>query len=323
MITQTRKRFVHRPAGSVRRVTSRTGWGYTSDKLRLHLSRHLRGDGIELGPGHHPYVTVLPGTHVKYVDRWEQDENRALFPELGEAAEFPKPDVVANLDEQLLEMFETKSQDFIITSHLFEHVGNPLALLEDCHRVLRPGAVLILLLPDMTRTSDARRTPTTLQHLVSDYDAKARGVDDEHVVDYLRVVRSFEGTGDELAERIAYERTRSFHVHCWVEETFFPVLEYAATHLDSPFEMVDLVLTPDIPGGKEFGYVLRRPLVEASAIDHHERLVATRELLLKTRFAQSDPARAAAGPQAPKPKRPFLVRAARKAQREVRARIKR
>lgn len=296
-------------------MTSRTGWGYSNDKIRLHYSRHLRGTGLELGPGHHPYVTVLPGTNVRFVDRWEPAENHELFPELGADAEFPKPDVVANLDAELLEMFEDDSQDFIITSHLFEHVGNPLALLKDCHRVLRRGGVLLLLLPDMTRTSDAKRKPTSLGHVVADYDSGARGFDDEHVIDYLRVVRSFTGEGPELAERIKYERDRSFHVHCWTEDTFFPVLEYAVRDLGCGFEMVELVRTTDIPGSKEFGYVLRRPIVDVSPAENRDRLVATRQLLLDTRFAQSDPTQA--GAASPRRKRHPLLRAGRRWQRKV------
>lgn len=296
-------------------MTSRSGWGYSTDTIRLHFSRHLRGSGIELGPGHHPYVTVLPGTDVRYVDRWEPDDNRALFPELGAEAEFPQPDVVANLDEQLLEMFPDGSQDFVITSHLFEHVGNPLALLEDCHRVLRPGGVLLLLLPDMTRTSDARRPPTTLEHLVAEYDAKLRGFDDEHVVEYLHFVGKFDGDGAELATRIQHERARSLHVHCWTEDTFFPVLYYAVGELDCGFEIVELVLSSDVPGSKEFGYILRRPTVEVPASENRARLVATRELLMETRFAQSDP-RWIPVP-APPPKRHPVLRAGRKAQRRL------
>ena len=45
-------------------MTGRTGWGYGTDRIRLLYSRHLRGAGIELGPGHHPYVLTLPLTQI-------------------------------------------------------------------------------------------------------------------------------------------------------------------------------------------------------------------------------------------------------------------
>jgi predicted SAM-dependent methyltransferase len=298
-------------------VSDRTGWGYTSDLIRLHFSRHLRGRGIELGPGHHPYVTVLPGTEVRYVDRWVPQANRALFPELGDEAVFPEPDIVANLDEQLLEMLPDRSEDFVITSHVLEHLANPMAMLADCHRVLRPGGVLVVLLPDMTMTSDSGRKPTSLDHLVHEYDTKVRAVDDAHVLEYIRVVRRFDGEGPELAERMEKERSRSFHVHCWTESTFFPVLEYAVGQLDCGLELVEFVLPQDIKGSKEFGYVLRRPVIDATAEQNRARLVAARDLMLKTRFAQSDPAVAAklaAATAPPAWRKHPAVRAARKTQ---------
>jgi SAM-dependent methyltransferase len=299
-------------------VTARNGWGYASDEIKLNFSRHLRGEGVELGPGHHPYVTVLPGTSVRYIDRWETEENRALFPELGETAEFPKPDIVANLDSERLEMLEDASQDFVVASHIFEHVANPLALLMECHRVLTPGGILLLLLPDMTRTSDGVRRPTTLDHLIAELDADIREVDDEHVIDYLRVVRKLDPEAPGFAERVENEKARSIHAHCWTEETFFPVLRHAAAWLDCPFEIVELLMTGDINGGKEFGYILRRPTVEVSAAENEARLVATRDLLVKTRFAHSDPALKRPAPGARPPRHPAL-RAARKAQRKVQA----
>ena len=63
---------------------------------RRSLARHLHGCGLELGPGHEPFP-VPAGVEVRYVDRWAPDDNRALFPELGDVA-FPVPDVVADLD---------------------------------------------------------------------------------------------------------------------------------------------------------------------------------------------------------------------------------
>ena len=270
-------------------MTGRTGWGYDTDKIRLLYSRHLRGEGIELGPGHHPYVLTLPLTTVRYVDRWEPQQNRALFPELGEQAEFPEPDVVANLDAEQLAMFGDASQDFVIASHVFEHLANPLAMLVESHRVLKPGGVLLLLLPDMRMTSDARRAPTQLQHLVTEYDGNVREVDEAHLLEYVRVVQGYDGDDpDKLAELLDTARMRSVHVHCWTEETYFPVLEHAATELGCAFDILELVVAGDIPGSKEFGYVLRRTPEPASPDAERDRLLQTRELMMRTRFAQSE-----------------------------------
>jgi SAM-dependent methyltransferase len=261
-------------------VTGRAGWGFSTDGVRLLFSRHLCGDGVELGPGHHPYAITLPGTQVRYVDRWEPDENRQLFPELGEEAEFPHPDIVCDLDEERLGALADQSQDFVIASHVLEHVANPIALLVDCHRVLRPGGTLLVLLPDRTMTSDRVRPPTTLEHLLVEYEQGVTKVADEHLEEYVRLVEGY--TGDdpqELARRFEHHRRRSVHVHCWREPEFFPVLEHLVRDLGATFELLELLRVEDVTPNKEFGYVLRRPLADLPPEVACRRLVASRQLL--------------------------------------------
>jgi SAM-dependent methyltransferase len=153
--------------------------------VRRGIARHLVGGGVELGPGHNPYPLDLPGTTVAYVDRWDPDENQALFPELGDAAPFPVPDVVCDLNTDRLEALDDTSQDFVIASHVLEHVAEPLGLLDDIHRVLRPGGTALILLPDMRRTFDRNRPPTGLDHLVREHSAGVTEVDDDHIREFL------------------------------------------------------------------------------------------------------------------------------------------
>jgi SAM-dependent methyltransferase len=238
------------------------------------LARHLAGAGLELGPGHAPFPVPYPGVTVRYVDRWQPDENRALFQELGDEAAFPKPDIVANLDTDGLKSVDDETQDFVIASHVFEHMANPLALLVDVHRVLRPGGTLLLLLPDRHRTFDRDRRSTPLAHLVEEHDRGVHDVDDDHVADFLV------GTGvpvpEDPAERAAVfdlHRRRSIHVHCWDEVEFFEVLVHAVTEMGHRWELVDAVLSDDEGvDGFEFGYVLRRSLALDDAAVLAERL---------------------------------------------------
>lgn len=241
---------------------------------RSLLARHLVGNGLELGPGHVPFPITYPGTQVRYVDRWQPDENHILFPELGDAAPFLVPDVISNFDTDGLQAVDDTSEDFVIASHVFEHVANPLALLEDVHRVLRPGGVLLLLLPDRRRTFDRYRPATTLVHLLDEYGRGADHVDDDHVLEFL--VGTDVPVPDDPLEReavFALHRRRSIHVHCWHEEEFMEVLVHSVTALGHRWELVDAVLADDEgEDGFEFGYVLRRATVPADAEILAERL---------------------------------------------------
>jgi hypothetical protein len=207
----------------------------------------------------------VAGTSVRYVDRWSPDENRALFPDLDDGAVFQSPDVVCNFDEDLLHVFGDETQDFVVCSHVLEHLANPLGFLADIYRVLRPGGVVLILLPDRHRTFDQSRSPTPLAHLVSDYEARVREVDADHIQDFLlktdaNLARIWTEASPEGREALlTLHRKRSIHVHCWDEPEFSSVLCYSVEHLGQMWELVDGVRTDD--GGRssiEFGYVLRR-----------------------------------------------------------------
>jgi SAM-dependent methyltransferase len=216
---------------------------------------------VEIGPGHVPFP--VPGrVHVRYVDRWEPVENSSLFPELGESPGFPKPDIVSDLDVDRLALLADESQDFVIASHVIEHLANPLAMLIDIHRVLRTGGLLILLVPDRHRTFDRDRDPTPLDHLVDEYRRDVREVDDEHIIEYVIATSETnprQPVSDVSPELIALHRRRSVHVHVWDVDEFRQVLEYLAEEHGVYWDVVD-TLAPGERGthGDEFGWLLAR-----------------------------------------------------------------
>ena len=189
------------------------------------MVRFLLGDGIELGPGHAPLPLPFPGATVRYVDRWEPDRNADLFPEL-EGASFQRPDVIANLDVDRLRAIATRSVDFVIASHVLEHLAEPLGLLEEIDRVLEPGGLLLILLPDRRRTFDVKRPPTSLEELVRKHASGCTTITNDEIIafiekanpdDYERLQESSAAERDEIFD---LHRLRSIHVHCWTEEEF-------------------------------------------------------------------------------------------------------
>lgn len=234
--------------------------------VRRRFASRLVGEGIEIGPGHNP-CPVPARVTVRYLDRWEPEENSSLFPELDDPRTFPMPDILANLDLDRLSAVVDESQDFVIASHIIEHLANPLAMLVELHRVLRPGGLLILLLPDRHRTFDSERAPTPLAHLVDEYQRDVREVDDAHIVDFI--VGTLRAAGDSrdanvlISERspeeLEHHRRRSVHAHVWKMDEFEDVLTYAAGQLKVRFDVIDTVL-PGEEGthGNEFGWLLER-----------------------------------------------------------------
>ena len=59
--------------------------------------------------------------------------------------------------------------DYLCSSHVLEHLPNPLAALHEWQRVLRPGGWLYLVVPDKRYTFDVSRPVTTVKHLLGDF----------------------------------------------------------------------------------------------------------------------------------------------------------
>jgi len=256
-----------------------------SHGVRQMFARHLIGTGLELGALHHPYTAPLSAIETRYVDRWTPDEAKELFPELGDV-DFTAADYIADMNVDRLSMIEDESQDFVIASHVLEHVANPLALLVDMHRVLRPGGTVLIMLPDMRRTSDYRRTPTTVEHLVDEYERDVREVDEAHLEEYARNVNHYEGEGDELKEYLAHLAQRSIHVHAWSEEDFFAALHHAVAHLGCHFELVELLQTEEFTKNIEYGYVLRRTTAGVPDEALAQRLLEQKRHMVEHRAAR-------------------------------------
>jgi SAM-dependent methyltransferase len=67
--------------------------------------------------------------------------------------------------------------DFLLASHVLEHLANPIRGLKEWQRVVKPGGHFIIVLPHYAKTFDRLRTPTALQHMIEDYE-RGTGEDD-------------------------------------------------------------------------------------------------------------------------------------------------
>lgn len=246
--------------------------------LRARLQQYLHGSGLELGPGHQPYPIPDDAT-VSLVDQWVPADSRALFYELDDDVSFPVPDIVANLDTDRLRAVPDDSQDFVIASHILEHLAEPVGMLQDVRRVLHPGGHLVALLPDRRRTFDRTRYGTGVDHARVEHRAGITSVDDEHIVEFIlqadHLMRRELGEEAEplTAELVEAHRLRSIHAHCWTEDEFVDLLLYALREVRLGFRLVDGFSARAGQGGWEFGVVLEA--VAAPEGDPSDDLVST------------------------------------------------
>jgi SAM-dependent methyltransferase len=204
---------------------------------RRRLARAvLRGRGVEIGALHSPFP-LPPGASAVYVDRLPADQLRLHYAELGDAPLVPV-DIVD--DAETLATIPAASQDFVIASHLLEHCEDPIGAVLNWLRVVRPGGVVVLAVPDRRHSFDRTRPATPLAHVVRDHRDGPQGSREEH---YLEWARAVEGrTGDDAPARAEeLRRARySIHFHVWDHDALAELLEHCLGLPQAPAAQLEL-----------------------------------------------------------------------------------
>ncbi len=186
------------------------------------LRRHLHGRGMEIGALWRRFP-VPRHTRVWYADRLSAAALAQHYPEL--KGRILPSDLVADAAQLPV---APASLDFLIASHLLEHLPFPLAALRAWYQALAPGGVLLLKIPDKRYTFDAPRQRTSLAHLLEEYEHPARFDARAHYADWVEHVG---GRGRETAEfeselRDLMRRDYSIHFHVWTSADIREIIEF-------------------------------------------------------------------------------------------------
>ena len=192
----------------------------------------LAGSGVEIGPLHSP-LRLPPHASVRYVDRMPVTLLRRHYPELGE---LPLIEIDIGDDGERLAKIRAESQDFVIANHLLEHTGDPISTIGNWLRVLRPGGVIYLAVPDKRYTFDIEREPTPLQHMVRDHTDGPDSSRHQHFEEWARHVEQV--AEDRVAERadILERIDYSVHTHVFTERRLLELI-FACDDLVGPVEV--------------------------------------------------------------------------------------
>lgn len=196
--------------------------------LRRRNQIFFTGKGLDIGPFDKPFITdpKALGLIVETVDRWSPEDLKRLFPEIKDSA-VASPTYVLDVSAKGLAFSPNEHYDFVICSHVIEHVANPFWLIHECYRVLKDKGVLYLSVPDCRYSDDEGRALTSYEYLLNLYENGITEIPDERVLDYLRGPRIYTGWVKKAFEDHAItreildnERLRSFHVHVWDSQLF-------------------------------------------------------------------------------------------------------
>ena len=203
--------------------------------------------GIEIGALDRPIVnssaaTILFADHASTEDlrkKYKDDNNVNLL-------EIVDVDIVLG-DKNLAQSLGKQTEvDYVIASHVIEHVPDIISWLQDISNILRDDGILSLVIPDKRFTFDYFRENTTAGELIESYLSKSTRPSTKQVFDFfstsikLDTVQRWNGKLDEaqltklhslsLAEKKSkdnLENEEYVDIHCTVytPKSFFQLIE--------------------------------------------------------------------------------------------------
>ena len=144
-------------------------------------------DGLEIGASLKPVVSKASGARVRTVDHTDAETLRAKYADHAgvDVTKIEAVDYVWVGGRLRDAVGETAAFDYVVASHVLEHLPNPIAFLQDCATLLRPGGRLALALPDHRFCFDHTRPVTTFGAWVDAYDTGRQLHTPGTVVDHL------------------------------------------------------------------------------------------------------------------------------------------
>jgi SAM-dependent methyltransferase len=232
--------------------------------------------GLEIGALHHPVLTKAEA-HVRYVDHADTATLREKYAQDDAVDDMVEVDVVwgdGSLAAALNATGDTRV-DFVLASHVIEHVPDLIGWLDELAEVLPTGGVVTLAIPDKRYCFDARRRTTDVSEIIDAWMAGRRRPSAGAVFDfYSRIIEvdtaavwagtaQYDtippnyGQGLEWAQKAAATDEYS-DVHCWVftPESFMAVMRALFELGLVAFSIVSFHATD--PGELEFHVSLRR-----------------------------------------------------------------
>jgi len=198
----------------------------------------VSGRGLELGPLDRPILAKRDGFDVQIVDyldtealreKYNSDDHPGVDPSAIEEVDF------VSHGESLSELIGDEGvYDWVVASHVIEHIPDLVMFLQDVERILRPDGRLALLVPDKRFTFDYYGELSTTGQVLDAHLERRTGPTAGQAFDYFARAASLAGTiawsaategvpeivHPHDAARDGYERARSGddfggELHCW------------------------------------------------------------------------------------------------------------
>lgn len=225
--------------------------------IAAHLN--LGGVGVEYGPLHR-CLLPKPECNVMYVDYADREflaNYYANNPNV-DVSLIPEIDIVTK-GESLEKFLPEKYLDYVLASHVMEHVPDFLGWLESNLLLLKVGGRIAIAFPDKRYCFDIKRRPTYLSDILCAYLEKRTRPTFLQVCDHfwnhsnVTAISAWDGTVNASNAEYTYSREGAFAImksklnskeytdcHCWVfdDEQFMQTMEELKKYSKVKYEII-------------------------------------------------------------------------------------
>jgi SAM-dependent methyltransferase len=190
---------------------------------RAALTPLLRGSGVEVGPGANPFVMASPDVEVRYLEAAPVSEWIGKYDHKDAVSEEKRAfwDSYIIGDAQRMDICPDNSLDFIFSSHVFEHLVNPIAVLRNWSRKLKPGGVVLSVIPDSRYCFDLRQPPSRPDEWKREDKSDTWTLTQERYEKWCRYTAPY-NTPEDLIRR-----KYSIHAHYYTSDSYLSLVETA------------------------------------------------------------------------------------------------
>lgn len=216
------------------------GSNYRNPKLEYHSHAHAgkapelcKGIGIEIGALYKP----LPlDACVLHVDRFSTEALKKSYRNDPNVPLDQIRQVQVAWNDGSYPFFDDNAFDFVVNSHVLEHVFNPGRQIQEWLRIIKPGGILYMIVPDKNYCFDRRRSVTSVDHLMKEYFDDVNKITLDHYQDFMINTNGEDGHYRDISEKsimACYQAQSSIHVHTFTPDSLQLFINELLPHLNA------------------------------------------------------------------------------------------
>ncbi len=176
----------------------------------------------------YPFVKSLDNVNYGLVTIWNEKAPASNLFQFGNR--FGKQFI---MEASNLKSIQNDSYDFVASSHMLEHLSNPVKALFEMKRVVNNEGFIILVVPHKEITFDHKRKTTSIAHMIDDFDKNLPEGDISHL-DLGEIANDYDFQLDHgiaskeefIARTMNNNSNRALHQHVFETETVLQLLNY-------------------------------------------------------------------------------------------------